>query len=188
MEKITSLEENIISYLALHPRRNIQQIQRGLGIQDKNYPTVRNAMPRLEKKGFVEFTQGKSEKKVVIRFYRLTAKGRGYALAYGNSQVTLQVPSTYENEEPQLAIFTQISTYLSTSTLLKLLRIVGKGILQYGKDYLPNQAIAALAIEGAHLLTEKEYGELKRACAKIPEIKARIEKAIRTLSNFSLEE
>ena len=188
MEKVTPIEEKIVSYLALHPRRNIQQIQRGLGIEDRNYPTVRNAMSRLKKKDLVEATQGKSEKKVLVSFFRLSVKGIGYALAYGNDHVALQVPAIYEDVEPQLKNFVQIEQHLSPPIMLKLLRIVGKGVIQYGEKCLQTQIIAILAIEGLHALSEKEYAEFKKACAKVPSVKSMVDKTFKTLSRFSLEE
>jgi len=162
MERVTTLEERMICHLALHPRRNIQQIQRGLNMKDRNYPSVRNAMRRLKKKGYAEATEGKSEKNLPIKFYKLSTKGIGYTLAYANEQATLTVLATYENVEPQLKNFLQITQHLSPSILLKLLRIVGKGVLQYGESYLQNQTIAIFAIEGLHMLSAKEYKELKK--------------------------
>jgi len=74
------LQTRILKYLALHPRQNAQAIQQALEIPDKNYPSVWNALQKMEKQGFVSYEDAISKKNVPIKNWLLTDKGLLQAL------------------------------------------------------------------------------------------------------------
>jgi DNA-binding MarR family transcriptional regulator len=187
LKELTNLEQRIISYLALNPNKNRQQIQHALGIEDKNYPTVSKAVIRLEKKGYLEKKEGKSEKSVLINFYRLNLLGLAYQLAYGDEKLILEVIENYEQEFPTYLDFQKFVKLLPQKTALKIIRIVGKSLLSYGLkawDLMP--AITALNALTNESFTPAELKHFKIASKKVPGMKEDIkEKAKRLYEEFS---
>lgn len=69
------IEQQILKHLALHPRQNMQVIQRALNIPGENYPSVRHAILSLKKSGLVKSEPATSKKDVPIRIWHLTDEG-----------------------------------------------------------------------------------------------------------------
>jgi DNA-binding Lrp family transcriptional regulator len=75
LTRLGKIEQQILKHLALHPRENMQVIQRALGIPEENYPSVRHAMKSLEKLGLVKSEPTISEKHVAISNWLLADDG-----------------------------------------------------------------------------------------------------------------
>jgi len=188
LEKFTSLEEKIISYLALTPDKNIQQIQRGLEIEDRNYPSVYNAVLRLKKKEYVKAKKGKSEKNVEINFFKLTPLGIGATLAFGDETTLLEVFDNYEKDLSSFKVYKEFIKLLKPLTAKKLLRLVGKTILQYGENAWLPETIAIAASCGLLNFTKEEMREIKRASMKVESMKLAIQESATKLYKFAYPE
>jgi len=74
--RIGALQIKILKYLAFNPEQNAQAIQQALGIPDKNYPSVWNALQKMKEKDLVDFKNAISKKNVPIKNWFLTGKGK----------------------------------------------------------------------------------------------------------------
>jgi hypothetical protein len=174
-EKVTSVEKQIIQYLSLNRKQNTQRIQRGIGLEDKNYPTVRNAIERLKKKKhYVISTKGLSEKNVPINEYQLSTQGVIVALAINSENTLLKTLENYKMDSETLLLLKQLVSYLSTATAIKILRYAGTFASKYGKK-VPEALAGAVTLNGLlglGELTEKEKKEVAEAGKKVEKINA----------------
>ncbi|MEM3479704.1 MAG: hypothetical protein QW702_07125 [Candidatus Bathyarchaeia archaeon] len=79
-EKFGEIQKQILKLLALQPDMNAYKIQETLNIPPRNYPSVWNALQKLHEQGFITATEGLSEKRVLIKFWRLSKEGLMYVL------------------------------------------------------------------------------------------------------------
>ena len=175
-EKLSRIEEKVISFLSLSLDKNAQQIQRGIDIEDKNYSTVKKAIDRLEKKKFyVESKKGKSEKNVVIKFYKLSTRGVLVAFATNDEETLIKTLCLYKSTSEIFLLLKQFANCLKPSTAIKLLRMTGNLAFKYGgKVTKPEAILTAItlnAISGFGDWTQEEIAELAEAAMKIDEMK-----------------
>jgi hypothetical protein len=181
-EKITPIENKIITYLSLNPDRNLQQIQRGIGLDDRNYPTVKNAMERLlTKKRFVQYKKGLSEKKIEIKIFRLNTRGILVALTINKDNELNKTLDNYKNTSNILSILYRFVSQLKEPTKIKVLRNSGDLALRnlskkHNKDTMMN-VVALNALSGYEDFTFQEMQEIAVAAINVEEMKASLKQA-----------
>jgi DNA-binding PadR family transcriptional regulator len=79
-----SLQAKVLVYLAKNPKEHIQAIQ--FGMNSSNYGAIHNAIKSLEKKKYVQFEKGYSDKNIEINYYNCTEKGVSFALLYADKE------------------------------------------------------------------------------------------------------
>jgi DNA-binding PadR family transcriptional regulator len=177
VEKPTPIETEVIKYLALKPKENTQRIQRGIGLEDKNYPTVRKAIKRLEKKSIIKHSKGESEKKVSIKFYQLTPHGVFLALGIGSDSDLIKILDKNKNESEDLFLLKQYTAFLTVPTAIKILRNAGKFALSHQDLVASKEIVGAIIMNvliGVASFSEEEMKEIAKATAKVNNIKTQI--------------
>jgi DNA-binding MarR family transcriptional regulator len=160
-EKITPIEQKIIEYLALNPSQNAQVIQRAIGLEDINYPTVSKALKRMqEEKHWLKSCKGQSERHLTIKFYSLTDFGIGVALARGPEEILRKTLKVYESEYGQFEVLFQFVDYLKPSTVTKLFRLVGNMVMKYGRKAWEPETLGLNAVSGIGNFTPEEIESL----------------------------
>jgi len=175
-EKPTRIETEIIKYLALNPKDNTQRIQRGIGLKDKNYPTVRKAIRRLQKKYIVQYSTGKSKKKVTIKIYRLTPRGVFVALGICSDNDLVKILEKNKYESDDLFLLKEYVSRLSEPTAKKILRSAGKFALSNLELTASKTIVSAIIMHGLTVenFSEEEQKEISKAAMKIKKIKGPI--------------
>jgi len=184
MEKLTRLESDVLSFIALNPEKNAQQIQRGIDYEDKNYTSVSKAAKRLRTEGYLQSKEGKSEKHVPVDFYRLSALGFGFILSEGSKDILLEASRKNESEFSNFKDYQLMLGHLKPSTAMKLLRIIGKSILQYGEDAWLPQTIFVAATSNIGVFSPSELSELKRVVMKVQSSREMLKDAARRFDKF----
>ena len=184
MEKLTRLESDVLSFIALNPEKNAQQIQRGIDYEDKNYTSVSKAAKRLRTEGYLQSKEGKSEKHVPVDFYRLSALGFGFILSEGSKDILLEASRKNESEFSNFKDYQLMLGHLKPSTAMKLLRIIGKSIMQYGEDAWLPQTIFVVATSNIGVFSPSELSELKRVVMKVQSSREMLKDAARRFDNF----
>ncbi|MCW4044763.1 MAG: BlaI/MecI/CopY family transcriptional regulator [Candidatus Bathyarchaeota archaeon] len=181
-EIATPIEKEIIEYLSLNPNQNTQQIQRGLVKADKNYPTVKNALERLEKKNYVETHKGKSKKNLTIKFYKLSPRGVSIALGLNREENLMRTLANYKDAAEAFSLLKQFANYLDTQLSIKLLRQAGLLAVRQGKKYnTPRDMITPImlnAVSGLSDWTQEELTKLAEAALKIEKVRLPLKDAV----------
>lgn len=168
-ETTNLIEEKIIEYLSVYPRRNALRIKQGLGEPYGKY-SILKALPQMTKKGWLTYTVGRGEKKVIVKFYRLSSLGIGIALAKNPPDKLLKTLECYEESIPEFQTLSQLARKLKPRTALKLLRVTGRNIMRDGaKEGQPNATILS-AINGLEDLSKSELEDLVTAATCFQEI------------------
>ena len=118
--KLGPLQTKILQYLSQTPNQNKQQVQRGLGIPDKNYPSVKNAIDVLFEKGYLKAVDMKSKKNLPIKSFRLTEQGIIYVFANNNVDF-LKVMQNYESDFHLMQHYVKQAKIISDPGVLKKL-------------------------------------------------------------------
>ena len=167
--RIGRVQKRVIHYLASHPNQNMQVIQRELGIPDRNYTGVRNALITLKENGYVKSKRAFSAKKVKIDFWTLTKKGVAYVMAYGDSDIILDALKKYEGKMEMSISVKQFADLVSRKTGMKIFRIAGKAHLHYGEEFWNPNSIAKILLTSK--FNKKEMDEIVQAGNKVKLIK-----------------
>jgi DNA-binding PadR family transcriptional regulator len=182
---LTALEQKIVSYLAEHPNSNIQKIQRGLGKEDRNYPSVYNAVLRLPKKGYVTSKKEKSKKAVIINVYRLTFRGFGWVMAHGNENLLLKAIEKQEDDHPSYNTLKELISYLKPSTAKKVLRMTGKLFFEYGEKASDLHLLSLMAYFSHGKFSKSQLRELRRAWKKVGALEKALQETAKTIHDFA---
>lgn len=184
-KNLTKLELDILLHLAMNPERNAQQIQRGIGYEDRNYPSVNNAVKRLRRQGFLKSEKGESQKKLPVDLYSLSSFGLGFIMAEGDENTLLDVVRKNEKEFPEYEDYDVIIRNVKSSTAIKLLRLAGKAILQYGtKAWLP-QTIMIATTCSIGVFSPQELKQLGIAAKKAQSSRVMLQKAAKDFYDFA---
>jgi hypothetical protein len=184
MEKLSKLESDVLNYVALNPSKNMQQIQRGIDVEDKNYASVNKAVKRLKIEGYLQSKEGKSEKHVPVDFYSLSTFGLGFVLSEGSEDIILEAFKKNESASPNFQDYQLLIEQLKPSAAIKLLKITGKSIMQYGENAWLPQTIFIAANCNIDIFSPSELKQLKRAALKANSTKAMLKDAAKRFDNF----
>ncbi|MEM0489358.1 MAG: hypothetical protein QW707_09220 [Candidatus Bathyarchaeia archaeon] len=118
--KFGKIQRQILKLLALQPDMNAYKIQEALNIPPRNYPSVWKALQNLHEQGFVTATEGLSEKRVPIKFWKLSIEGLKQVL----TENTL-TPSEFKQ-----AIFNYLKDEKAKQTLTIMYEELGEELAQ----------------------------------------------------------
>ena len=196
--KLGHLQRRILHYLALNPNQNMQVIQRSLGIEDKNYPSVRAACKGLTSKDLIQSKEGKSEKQRDIKFWSLTQTGENYLFTNDSFtaqelDIVLDSRAKPEEREELKAIHVELGTELMLKTL-KMSAVINA--LRKGKA--PSIDFSRMIVYqgiGADVLTDEERSKVERVFRERvrrivksdPILRKRLSNGFRRLANFQRE-
>jgi DNA-binding PadR family transcriptional regulator len=96
-KELGSLQEKVLFFLAENPDNHKQTIQQGIQYPAEQYCSVKKAVDKLEKLGYIESKEATSQKKVQIKTYSCTELGVFYALIKNSSANIPEVLSAYKN-------------------------------------------------------------------------------------------
>jgi hypothetical protein len=95
--ELGNLQEKVLFYLAENPEKNKQAIQQGINHPSEQYGSVKNAVDKIEEFGFIQSTEGLSQKKVKIKIYRCADSGVFYALTKNHLADVLKILDAYKS-------------------------------------------------------------------------------------------
>lgn len=160
-EETEVFEEKIVEYLSLYPRRCAMRIKMDMDELYRNYSVIK-ALSVMTKKGWLAYTQGRAEKKVIMKFYRLSALGVGVALAKNPEFKLLNTLETYKDRFPEFETLIQMVNTLQPEIATKLLRITGKHLLRVGEKGDYSDETMLKVISGLQVLVKAELEEIVR--------------------------
>jgi len=94
--ELGSLQEKVLLYLAENPNQHKQSIQKAL--PSKQYGAILHAVNSLEKSGYIESVETRSEKNVKMKLYSLSEKGIRYALSKASEDSILKILDVYKQK------------------------------------------------------------------------------------------
>lgn len=98
LKDIGSLKEKVLLFLAEHPKKNTQAIQKELGYPPDQYPNILKAVKALEKLELVKSESGTSTKNVPMKLYSCSDEGIFYVLVKNPNANFLRIFDEYENQ------------------------------------------------------------------------------------------
>ncbi len=165
---IGKTEAKILEYLAYNPNQLIEPLSKAL---KKDSKTIYTSTKNLLKKGYLTTRLTKSKKGVEYSGYRLNEKGLAYVMAYGKEELLFGALENYEKDLATFKDYQQLTSFLQPEIAIKILRLAGKAILQYGeKAWLPETPFM-VAFSGLGRFTKSELMELKKVAKKVESIK-----------------
>jgi hypothetical protein len=159
MEEISPIDVRIVEYLSLNPRKNSQLIKRALGEPYRHYPIVR-ALSQMSKKGWVTYTEGRAEKKVIVKFYSLSSLGIGIALENDSESELLKTLEFYQDSIPLFQTLSKLVRMLKPCTAVKLLRVTGGNILRNEPKAVRPDTLTLSVIGGLADFSKSELEDL----------------------------
>ena len=96
-KELGSLQEKVLFYLAENPKKHKQGIQQGINHPAEQYGSVKNAVDALEKLGYFESKEIKSQKNVPIKIYSCTKLGIFYVLTKNAYSDIPRILDTYKD-------------------------------------------------------------------------------------------
>ena len=124
-KELGCLQEKVLFYLAQNPGKHKQAIQQGIQHPSDQYGSIYNAVDTLEKLGFIESTEGISQKKVKIRIYSCTDSGVFYALTHSTPNI-VKVLDAYKSKVEFCNSFRQLYDVWGQDHFSTYLKDVGK--------------------------------------------------------------
>jgi len=184
--KIGRIEQQILRYLALHPDKHQQEIQKDLEIP--NYGNVVNAVKSLRRKGYVTFKKGKNKRNKPIRLWRLTDEGLLQALVNCDlsAKEMQQAINNYVKNEFTKKIVKQVMEELDPALAKKILVSAASGAasLLLGTNLLS----ILFAIMPESNITAKEAKQIKKLAKRLKRTDRRIAKIYEAMEEISISE
>jgi len=159
MEEIDLFEEKIIEYLSLFPRRNALRIKMEIGEPFNKYSTVKT-LTQMTEKGWLTYTEGRGEKKVRVKFYKLSSLGIGLALVKNPEDKLLRTLGRYKKDIPEFNTLIHMANTLPSKIGMKLIRITGQYISEKEEKARRLETLTLDAISGLEVLSKSELEEL----------------------------
>ena len=171
VEKITPIEERIVEYLSLNPRRNARRIKWDLEKPYNNYANIIRALSRMSKKGWLIVTEGRGENKILVKFYRLSSLGIGVALEKNPEDKLLKTLELYKENIPESEIVSQLAGMLEPRLSVKLLRATGRTIQDDAPKADQPDKMSLNAVNGLDEFSRSEIEELLKAARLLRQIR-----------------
>jgi DNA-binding MarR family transcriptional regulator len=185
---IGKVEMLILEYLTDHRSTLIQRIEKGIG---KTYKVVFEAVKRLLNRGLIQ--TGKEVEGKSYTSYELSKRGLAFLWAYSRSENAIKA-SLRNYEDLTLAQgnqnFLTLEKNIPTGLMLKVIKLTGLSILNYGEKAIDiHNQFANIIINSVSRpsvsFTPSEARRLKRLGLLVPETKSHVLKVVDELKDWA---